>query len=112
VESIGCTPTLVKIDVEGYEAHVLRGARTLLQSPDAPVVSFELNPKTLGEVGSDVESVARALEGYRFFYVDDFEAQKIPPGKEILDLVSLTWCCNLFAAPRAVSQDEIRSLFA
>jgi len=51
VESIGCRPTLVKIDVEGYEAHVLRGARTLLQSPGAPVVCFELNPKTLGEVG-------------------------------------------------------------
>jgi FkbM family methyltransferase len=111
VESIGRRPTLVKIDVEGYEAHVLRGARTLLESADAPVVCFELNPKTLGEVGSDVESIATALKGYRFFYVDDFEGQKIPAGKEILDLASLTWCCNLFAAPRALSENNIRPLF-
>ncbi|MHB8216509.1 MAG: FkbM family methyltransferase [Candidatus Sulfotelmatobacter sp.] len=109
--SIGCRPTLVKIDVEGYEAHVLRGARTLLESPDAPVVCFELNPKTLGEVGSDVESVATALKGYRFFYVDDFEGQRIPHGEEIADLASLTWCCNLFAAPRALSENEIVELF-
>jgi hypothetical protein len=112
VESIGRRPTLVKIDVEGYEAHVLRGARTLLQSPCAPVVCFELNPKTLGEVGSDVESIVKALEGYRFFYVDDFEGQKISPGTEIPVLASLTWCCNLLATPRAVSENEIRALFA
>lgn len=111
VESIGCRPALLKIDVEGYEAHVLRGARTLLQSPNAPVISFELNPTTLGEVGSGVESVAAELRGYRFFYLDDFEGQKIPPGKEIPDLASLTWCCNLFAAPRAVSDNEVRALF-
>ncbi|MCU1302818.1 MAG: SAM-dependent methyltransferase, partial [Candidatus Sulfotelmatobacter sp.] len=111
VQSIGCRPTLVKIDVEGYEAHVLRGARTLLESPDAPVICFELNPKTLEEVGSDVESVAAALRGYRFFYVDDFEGQKVPSGKEIPDLISLTWCCNLFAAPRTVPETEVRMLF-
>lgn len=111
-ESIGCRPTLIKIDVEGYEAQVLRGAQTLLESPNAPVVCFELNPKTLGEVGSNVASVAKALQGYRFFYVDDFEGQKIPSGREILDLVSLTWCCNLFAAPPATSQEELRALFA
>lgn len=111
VESIGCKPTLVKIDVEGYEAHVLRGARTLLRSPLAPVVCFELNPKTLGEVGSNVESIVKALEGYRFFYVDDFEGQRISPGTEIPILASLTWCCNLLAAPRTVSDNEIRALF-
>jgi FkbM family methyltransferase len=112
VESIGCKPTLLKIDVEGYEAHVLRGARALLQGPGAPVICFELNPKTLGEVGSGVEFVATALKGYRFFYVDDFEGQRIGAGKEILDLASLTWCCNLFAIPPATSEEQIRPLFA
>jgi hypothetical protein len=56
-------------------------------------------------------SVAAALRGYRFFYLDDFEGQKIPCGKEISDLASLTWCCNLFAAPRAVPENEVRALF-
>jgi FkbM family methyltransferase len=111
VESMGCKPTLLKIDVEGYEAHVLRGASALLQSPNAPVICFELNPVTLGEVGSGIESVAAALRGYRFYYLDDFEGQKIPSGKEIPDLASLTWCCNLFAAPRAISENEVRALF-
>jgi len=111
VESIGRRPALLKIDVEGYEAHVLRGARALLQSPSAPVICFELNPMTLGEVGSSVASVAAELRGYRFFYVDDFEGQKIPLGKEIPDLVSLTWCCNLFAAPRSGPESEARVLF-
>lgn len=111
VESIGCRPALLKIDVEGYEAHVLRGARALLQSPDAPVICFELNPMTLGEVGSGIEFVAAALRGYRFFYLDDFEGQKIPFGREISDLASLTWCCNLFAAPRALPENEVRALF-
>jgi FkbM family methyltransferase len=111
VESIGCRPALLKIDVEGYEAHVLRGARALLQGPGAPVICFELNPMTLGEVGSAVESVAAELRGYRFFYLDDFEGQKISSGKEIPDLASLTWCCNLFAVPPAVSENEIRALF-
>lgn len=111
VESIGCRPSLLKIDVEGYEAHVLRGAPSLLQGPSAPVICFELNPMTLREVGSTVECVAAELRGYRFFYLDDFEGQKIPFGKEIPDLGSLTWCCNVFAAPRQVSEDEIRALF-
>jgi hypothetical protein len=71
-----------------------------------------LNPKTLGEVGSGVEFVATALKGYRFFYVDDFEGQRISPGKEIPDLASLTWCCNLFAIPPTTSEEQIRPLFA
>ena len=112
VESIGCRPALLKVDVEGYEAHVLRGARALLQSPGAPVICFELNPMTLGEVGSGVECVAAELRAYRFFYVDDFEGQKMPFGKEIPDLASLTWCCNLFAAPPAVSENDVRALFS
>ena len=111
VESIGCSPGLLKIDVEGYEAHVLRGARALLQSRNAPVICFELNPGTLGEVGSSVASVAAELRGYRVYYLDDFEGQKIPLGKEIPDMASLTWCCNLFAAPRSVAESQARVLF-
>jgi hypothetical protein len=65
----------------------------------------------LGEVGSNVESIVKALEGYRFFYVDDFEGQKISAGTEIPILASLTWCCNLLAAPHTVSDNEIRALF-
>jgi FkbM family methyltransferase len=111
IESLGCRPEVLKIDVEGYEAHVLRGARMLLQSPNSPIICFELNPTTLGQVGSDVNSIATELRDYRFFYLDDFEGQKMPWGIEIRELTSLTWCCNLVAIPRSVSEAEIRILF-
>jgi FkbM family methyltransferase len=103
VESMGQKPTLLKIDVEGYEAHVLRGARSLLQGPEAPAICFELNPLTLKEVESSVEAVAQELRAFRFFYLDDFENQRIERGKEVVDVTSVTWCCNLAAIPRAVA---------
>lgn len=37
------TPTLVKIDVEGFEWQVLQGAESLLQQPDLKVIIIELN---------------------------------------------------------------------
>ena len=53
-------PTLVKIDVEGYEAEVLRGARRLLQEA-RPTLLIELHPwadrtTTLGELANYVVS--------------------------------------------------------
>jgi FkbM family methyltransferase len=112
VESVGTKPMLLKIDVEGYEAHVLRGARALLEDPHPPGICFELNPKTLGEVGSSTAEVAGELGTYRLFYLDDFEGQRLPTGHEVEDLTSLTWTCNLFAAPHWLSELEIRALFA
>jgi FkbM family methyltransferase len=107
IESTGRKPALLKIDVEGHEAHVLRGARSLLRGPDAPVICFELNPLTLSEVGSSVAAVAQELPMYRFFYLDDFENQRIERGKEVVDLDSLTWCCNLIAIPYGVAESGL-----
>src|SRR4029078_2649304 len=69
VSALALTPTLLKVDVEGFEAHVLRGAEQLLSGPNAPAIMFELNPLTLREVASSVSAVADALPRYRFFYV-------------------------------------------
>ena len=49
------SPALVKIDVEGMEARVLRGARELLRRPDAPALVFETGDEqragtTFGEI--------------------------------------------------------------
>jgi FkbM family methyltransferase len=49
-------PDLVKVDVEGAELRVFRGARRLLDRPDAPIVLFEANRHTA--VGSGVEQRA------------------------------------------------------
>lgn len=102
---------LLKIDVEGYEAHVLRGARMLLHEPTPPVISFELNPSTLRDVRSSIEAVAAELRDYRIFYIDDFEGQKLPFGEPITDLTDLTWTCNLFAVPADVQPCQISALF-
>jgi FkbM family methyltransferase len=45
-------PRLVKIDVEGFEQHVLRGMHDLLMSEKPPVVAMELSDRQLRSAGS------------------------------------------------------------
>jgi FkbM family methyltransferase len=61
----------VKIDVEGFELSVLRGASQLLADA-APIVFLELHPDFLPNYGASVEDVVSLLEkaGYGFFCSD------------------------------------------
>jgi FkbM family methyltransferase len=52
-EELRLVPTHVKIDVEGYEASVLRGARALLDGDDAPLVFIELHHELVRARGGD-----------------------------------------------------------
>jgi FkbM family methyltransferase len=92
-------PCLVKIDVEGSEVAVLRGAQNILTQPLRPAILFEFNPLTLLETGSSVGSFTRYLTGYAIYYVDDFEGQKIPFGSCVERIAGIDWVCNLFAVP-------------
>jgi FkbM family methyltransferase len=96
--SAGAFPQLVKIDVEGSEPAVLRGARGLLSRPDRPAVIFECNPVALTESGSSVGALLDLLAGYAVHYVDDLGGQKIPFGDPV-DAEKIGWTCNLFAVP-------------
>ncbi|NRG18320.1 FkbM family methyltransferase [Rhizobiales bacterium] len=61
-------PDVVKIDVEGFEVHALRGASTLL-SRQKPVLLIEVHPpqiRGLGEDVHDVISITKAA-GYTHF---------------------------------------------
>jgi FkbM family methyltransferase len=96
----GVFPALVKIDVEGSEAAVLRGAKELLSRADRPALLFELNPVTLAECGVPLASFRELLAGYTLHYVDDMEGQKRPFGSPVERVEDVPSGCNLFAVPR------------
>ena len=100
VDSLGIEPSLIKIDIEGFEPRALRGAAKLLSSSEPPAICFEWNPLTLSEVKSSRSEMTQSLANYRLYYIDDFEGQRKPLADEILNLGDITWVCNVFAVPR------------
>jgi FkbM family methyltransferase len=111
VASIGLKPSLVKIDVEGFEPRVLRGATNLLSGSEPPALCFEWNPFTASEVNSSISEIPQLLIGYRFYYVDDFEGGRKTAGELISDLTKVDWICNVFALPATVSHKEVEAVF-
>jgi len=64
-------PDIIKIDVEGHEFDVLRGARKLLLAKK-PALSLELHPELLARRGTSCHAIVEYLEdaGYVFFDSD------------------------------------------
>jgi len=52
---------LLKVDVEGGELDVIRGAQRLLSEQRADAVLIELNPWALGRAGTSLEELVDAL---------------------------------------------------
>ncbi|MFH5799274.1 FkbM family methyltransferase [Haladaptatus sp. CMAA 1911] len=59
-------PTVVKIDVEGVEAKVIRGMEATLSRPDCRLVYCEVHPTFLDEFDSTEEEVLTGLEACGF----------------------------------------------
>jgi FkbM family methyltransferase len=61
----------IKIDVEGWECHVLTGGVELLSRPDAPVLCVEFTEEAAHLANSSCAELYRALErlGYQIFSV-------------------------------------------
>src|SRR5688572_19794642 len=67
-------PAFIKCDVEGAELLVFRGARTVLDRPDAPIILFEVNVHTAEGFGVPILAARDFLAGlsqarYRFLAV-------------------------------------------
>lgn len=65
-------PDLVKIDVEGAEADVLRGAKKLLEQ-HRPILFLEVHPQALPQFGSSIEHVLQTVwdAGYQIEAFDE-----------------------------------------
>lgn len=68
IEELGPRPTHLKIDVEGAEAAVLRGARRALAADPPPLVFLELHNAMARRAGTDPGAAVSELAalGYRF----------------------------------------------
>lgn len=72
---------LIKIDVEGAEAAVLRGLEPMLGAlPEDVTVVVELNPEILGRSGIDLAAplVPFLSAGFRMFHVPDEDGDIVP----------------------------------
>ncbi|MFQ6047032.1 MAG: FkbM family methyltransferase [Gemmatimonadales bacterium] len=63
VDDLGRQPTHIKIDVEGFEAAVLRGAQRTLSTEPRPMLFIELHNAMLRERGDDPGETLQLLSG-------------------------------------------------
>ncbi len=63
---------MMKIDVEGWEHHVIQGGCEILSREDAPVLQVEFTEKAAEAAGHSCTELYRSLEelGYRMFTYD------------------------------------------
>jgi hypothetical protein len=67
----GCIPGLIKIDVEGAEINVLRGAKSVL-SEYHPEIIISVHPKHLEILGHSVDELTKEIRGfgYQIYNID------------------------------------------
>lgn len=86
---------MIKLDVEGWEAHVLAGGRRTFSSPTAPVLQIEFTSEASQSAGiSSVQLYQLLVEmGYRLFDYDERLRRLLPVGTEAVNRPHI----NLFA---------------
>lgn len=72
--------TMMKIDVEGWESHVLLGGRETLSRLDAPILQVEFTDQAAQMAGSSCAELYHLLEefGYKMFVYDPKARQLVP----------------------------------
>jgi FkbM family methyltransferase len=72
--------TMIKIDVEGWEAHVLRGGRQTLSRDDAPTLYVEFTPAAAANAGSSCGELYELLASYGYeMYLPDDTVRSLEP---------------------------------
>lgn len=64
VQARGLKPTFLKIDVEGYEAEVLKGAREILKT--TPKIALEIHTEVLGRHNTSVKELLELINISRY----------------------------------------------
>lgn len=83
VETLGATrPTAMKIDVDGFELFVLRGAARTLANPDLRRISLEIDSSN----GSLVDTALGLLSQAGFVKKGEFRSPYVAPGSPIHNL--------------------------
>ena len=96
-------PMFLKIDVEGYEIEVLRGAREVLRS--LPRLDLEIHPLLFTDPKGDVERLFALLplDCYEVFLQTGFNLELVPykPEEHTPEMIAAYDKVNLFARPIA-----------
>lgn len=94
---------MMKIDVEGWEGHVLSGGCESFSRNDAPILQIELTDKACQSAGTSCHTLYRQLEefGYKMFVYEEKTRRIVPD-----PLRDSYPCVNLLATK---DQDEINS---
>lgn len=78
--------TMIKIDVEGWENHVLEGAKTTLAAADAPLLHIEFTEEALRTANSSSDELFQVVKrlGYELFLFQAEGNRLIPVSAEDL----------------------------
>lgn len=93
-------PTLIKIDVEGFEREVLEGGNLWLSHKNAPIILIEAWPKTAKSRSNHIENIKKLNSfGYKVYPILKPSVSNFPLGKKckIFNYKSITG--NYLALP-------------
>lgn len=65
-EEFGALPTHIKIDVEGFEAEVLKGGNNVLSQTEPPLLFLELHNEMIRDGGGNPEDTLDLLKKFRY----------------------------------------------